>query len=432
MPYRLYLRPGTDDHASDAESCRYDWLLQDASGHSQDSGQQQTRQAIERSLSEKGLDSMVLVGLIPAEEALFCIADIPARQNRLVRQAVPYAIEDQLSQDVESLHFALGSRTSQGYPVAVIDRERMAYWLSLFEGWQHGRLEAVYPDASLLPLTTGGWTVCLDGEVTLMLNERGEWVAVNADTLPAFAHTMSITSTETVETSIPIRIHTPMKTTRASQEIARAFREVDDRFLVETQTLEHSVLHFLAWSDYQHLSDPINLCQGVFSPASNNQLLNSWRPLVAVCGLWFILQVGLNLGMGVYHQKQADRLEQRAMAIYHQVFPNDTRTHPGNVRRVVQGQLRVAGAGASGMDFLKLLSYTADQYQQLPGAQPVTVNAINFNRNQGQLVVDMHANSYDPLSRLRDSLAEVGLQADIDSVVNEPAGTRGRLTVSGD
>ena len=135
--------------------------------------------------------------------------------------------------------------------------------------------------------------------------------------------------------------------------------------------------------------------------------------------------------MGIYQQQQAEQLESQAMAVYRNAFPSDRRTHAGNVRRVIEGQLRVAGSQGSDVDFITLMKYTGDQYGRLQNPGAVTFNSINYSRSRGELVVDIRADSYDRLSRLRNGLASEGLQAQIGSVVNESSGARGRLTVSG-
>ena len=94
------------------------------------------------------------------------------------------------------MHLALGRHTPDGYQVAAIDNLQMARWQQLFSGWQHVRLDAIYPDAALLPATDGGWSLCLDGEL-MLLSQRGEW-ALQADNLPPFAMTMATPSEDEV------------------------------------------------------------------------------------------------------------------------------------------------------------------------------------------------------------------------------------------
>ena len=67
--------------------------------------------------------------LVPATEVLTLSADIPAKGSRL-QAALPYALEDQVADDVEDLHFAAGKRDPDGMlPVAVVRHDRLNEWL---------------------------------------------------------------------------------------------------------------------------------------------------------------------------------------------------------------------------------------------------------------------------------------------------------------
>ncbi|XKH00911.1 type II secretion system protein GspL [Marinobacter nauticus] len=437
MSYRLFVRP-LPPFVEPAQQ-RFSWVLQDAGGDAQAQGDADLREDIEQTLARNSLDNVELLGLIPADDTVFCTADIPAKQARYVAQALPYAVEEQVAQDVETLHFALGRHTADGYQVAVIDKGQMSVWKHLLSGWHHAPLAAIYADATLLPATENGWTLCLDGAMVLLRSDRGEWLAVRRENLPMFAHTMAeppanlVNPTpDDVAAEVPIRIFHPVEGYAEEGGVTQHLAQASDRLRVSEEPLELSVTGFLAWSYHQQLCDPIDFCQGEFSlKEKGHHPLSPWKPLIAVAGLWFVLQVALEIGFGLYQQHQAEQLQERAMAMYRQIFPEDNRTHAGNVRRVIQGQLRAAESNGTQTDFLTLLKFTGAQYTALPDTQSVSFDSINYARARGELVVSISADSYDQLSLLRNGLTDEGLQAQIGSVVNEPAGARGRLTVSG-
>lgn len=433
MSYRLYVRPTLPlaDLDESPEAQLFNWVLQDASGDSQAQGTADPRATIEQTLAQNALENVLLVGLIPGEEALFCTADIPAKQSRFIHQALPYAVEERIAQDIDSVHLALGRHGDAGYRVAVIDQERMAQWVALFSGWEHIRLEAIYPDAALLPVTEGGWTACLSGDTALMGSDHGEWLSMQSANLGMFAQTLAAPPSEEVIAEVPVTVYA----TEADYEHQPALiAEMggQGRLTVKQEILELMPLELLAHAHHHHLCQPINLCQGPFAIGGNkSSALKPWKPLIAVAAVWFVVQVALEVGMGFYHQEQARGLEQQAMKIYRQAFPQDRRTTAGNVRRVIQGQLRVAGSEGPELDFITLMKFTGEQYSRLPSNASVNFNSVNYSRNRAELVVDVRADSYDRLSALRNGLANQGLEAQIGSVVNESDGARGRLTVSG-
>ncbi len=433
MSYRLYVRPlppfADPDQSPDAQL--YNWVLHDASGDSQARGTGDTRSVIEQTLSQNDLDNVLLNGLIPGDEALFCLADIPAKQTRFIQQALPYAVEEQIAQDIDSVHLSLGGHGDNGYRVAAIDRERMSGWVDLFSGWDHSRLYAIYPDAALLPVTGGGWSICLDGDNAMLISDRGEWLSIQSRNLGMFGHTLAMPPSEDVVAEVPVTIYGTEVELEQQQSAISELRSAG-RLTVRLETIELMPLELLAHAHHHHLSQPINLCQGNYGVKSGKSSpLLAWKPLIAVASVWFVIQLGVEIGMGYYHQQHADETREQAMAIYRNAFPDDARTHAGNVRRVIEGQLRTIGSGGPSADFVTLMKYTGDQYTRVPQNQSLTFNSINYSRSRGELVVDLRADSYDRMSALRSGLSKQGLEAQIGSVVNESSGARGRLTVSG-
>ena len=52
--------------------------------------------------------------LVPADAVLRTAADIPVKGQAKILQALPFAMEEQLADDIESLHFAVGRRGEDG------------------------------------------------------------------------------------------------------------------------------------------------------------------------------------------------------------------------------------------------------------------------------------------------------------------------------
>lgn len=433
MPYRLYVRPIPPFAGTDSEPAAqlFNWALLDASGDVQAHGGGDSQDAIVQTLAQNDLEGVRLIGLIPGEDALFCLADIPAKQSRFIQQALPFAVEEQIAQDIESVHLAIGSHSDRGYRVAAIDHRRMAQWLDLFSDWEHARLESIFPDASLLPVTEGGWSICLDGDSVMLASDQGEWLAMQSRNLAMFAHTLAAPPADEVVAEVPITLYGVESEFEHLQADIGALKS-SSRLVVKEQTLELMPLELLAHAHHHHLCQPINLCQGQYSLRSGKSgLLSAWKPLIAVASVWFLIQVAVEVGFGYYHHQQADQIQAQAMAIYRSAFPNDTRTNAGNVRRVVQGQLNQQQAGGTDAGFITLMKYTGSEYSKLSEANSIVFNSVNYSQNRGELVVDVRADSYGKLSALRNGLAGRGLEAQIGSVVNESDGARGRLTVSG-
>ena len=81
-----------------------------------------------------GLQGRQAIVLVPAAETLTTMVDLPVRSGARLRAALPYALEDQVAADVETLHFAAGDRYESGRrPVAVVEKSILEGWLALLE-----------------------------------------------------------------------------------------------------------------------------------------------------------------------------------------------------------------------------------------------------------------------------------------------------------
>ena len=55
-----------------------------------------------------------VIVLVPATETLTTTVDLPIRSGARLNAALPYALEEQVAADVETLHFAAGERRESG------------------------------------------------------------------------------------------------------------------------------------------------------------------------------------------------------------------------------------------------------------------------------------------------------------------------------
>ncbi len=79
----------------------------------------------------KDIGDRTVIVLVPGVEVLTTSVDIPIKGAKM-QAALPYALEELLADDVESLHFAAGSKRSNGRtPVSVVSRQAMDHWISV-------------------------------------------------------------------------------------------------------------------------------------------------------------------------------------------------------------------------------------------------------------------------------------------------------------
>ena len=102
-----------------------DWIAVDASGVRCSDPSTGTLQDAAADVGEREV-----IVLVPSSEVLTTSVDIPVKGTRLLA-ALPFALEENLAQDIEDLHFAAGIRRANGRtPVSIVAHERMEEWLA--------------------------------------------------------------------------------------------------------------------------------------------------------------------------------------------------------------------------------------------------------------------------------------------------------------
>src|SRR5258708_30043232 len=126
--------------------------------------------------AQRGLEGLApaeeVIVWTPAAETLFLRARLPTRSSAKIVQALPYALEEQLIEPPESLHFAFAHEADGALAVAGTRRERMESWLAApaAAGLAPTRLA---PVALSLPLADGPWTLSfVDGAIVLRSGVR--------------------------------------------------------------------------------------------------------------------------------------------------------------------------------------------------------------------------------------------------------------------
>jgi general secretion pathway protein L len=111
-----------------------------------------------------------VIVLVPATETLTSVVDLPIRGGARLLAALPYALEEQVAADVETLHFVAGDRRESGKrPVAAIARKTLDGWLAQLDeaGIQPWK---VIPENYGLARIPGTMSVLVDGS-TVMFND---------------------------------------------------------------------------------------------------------------------------------------------------------------------------------------------------------------------------------------------------------------------
>jgi general secretion pathway protein L len=433
MPDKLFLRPQAP---YDTHNALYDWALYDLAGQKVSNGHSFSLTDVEQHLVQNGVNKVSAQLFWPANLAFNTRVSLPGNQTRYIQQALPFAVEEQLSQDLEGVHLAIGAKTKQGhYPVACVDK---AMFLSFFDeiGANDAGIEltSAVLDASQLTLGRHDMVICIDQGQALVRGKRQQAVTINLANLIAYLDTVflgTVDDSASDEGNFSLKVFLSESSTQSAQ-LLMAEIEQYPAIEIETEQISISAFELLCESYFHEGEAEVNLCQGVFKVQKQGvENWRQWRAVAAVLLAAFVIQLGVFIGKGVYYHQQADLLATEVVADYKKIAPNSRRISIDRLPRIIKGKLnQSAQAGSTDQSFLLLLGEAAYQYRNTADKSGLTFSAINFNEQRGELVIDMQARNFEQLDKLKQQIVSAGLTAKISSAVQEPNYFKGRLSVT--
>ncbi len=367
-------------------------------------------------LAENLVSGSRMVVFAPSNSMVTLSAEIPPLTGKRLTQALPYALEESLAEDVEAMHIAAGVRNSEGrIPVVAVSTEQMLQWQ---QQWQQVSWQPHYlvNEALSLPWEKGQWSLLLEDDAAML--RSGEFDAFSL----------------------------PRSQLNAMLELAAARHESDsiERLIIydarshETDTSLDLPATVTAEIQQEKVDAPvrvmaegfsgkaINLLQGEFS--RREQVGKFWRPwrmtavlLLAVSAL----QIGM-LGFRYWNLSTTDeQLYEEMKQVFRDTFPNVAdASDPKNKMESKLAEFQGTGRGT----FIELMEKSGQVI-----ADTSNMQLQNLRYNKGSLELELVLDNLQLLDSLKSRLQEKGLQVDVlsASTGDEQVTSRIGLTVAG-
>ncbi len=371
------------------------WITTDASGRR--SGLEK-RGALAEVATTANNSAVVLI--VPGTEVVNAQARVPLRRGSKLRQAIPYALEDQLADDVENLHFAIGKRTSDGeYPVAVTARQNMREWLATLES-AGIRAQSIVADSNCVPVTPGGVTIIFEEDICLLHGPDGADLVLEGMNIDQALEIAGVHVGDEATASMPVNLYMSRDDHERNKDriefLSGQLPGLHTRIMVDG-----SIAHLAAG---MFSRDAINLRQGDFAPRSSTEM--TWKPWRLAAGLAvavLVVLIGGEAAELIVLKNREQALNDKITAAFTEAFPGVTlRGDPANQMRSELAALR-ASAGKGDSFFLEALAALASATQGQSAGQ---LDSIGF-RN-GVLDLKIIVPSVEVLDRIRQNMEGAG------------------------
>lgn len=363
-----------------------------------------------------------VVALVPASEVLSADSEAPAKSAAKLAQVIPFALEERVADEVENLHFALGTRDANTgrVPVMVVARARIDGWLAELRAVGLNP-QAIYSEASLVPAMPGQLIVLLDGDTITLRPADGPPLVMPVLSLgDAFEMALAAQVSQVAGLEPPplgLLVYAGHDEWQAHQNQIDALR---DRFTgVKVQLLPSGTLSVLAPAAAS--GDAINLLQGALAQASPlQQDWKSWRIAAVLAASLLCLHLGARFFELSRLRKAEAALDSSIQGAFRAAMPGQQ--NAVNARRRVEVRLAQIRGGGGGGALLPALLAIANARSAAPTA---TIEGITFR--DGGVELRMTAPDAASLDAIGQQLRAARWQADIKGLSAAGDSYRGSL-----
>lgn len=337
--------------------------------------------------------------VVPSESLAILKANMPKMNAVKLMKALPFAIEEELIDDVANLHFALSPQGEMGdVMVVAVNQQQMQDWLQWLDTWgvQANRM---IPLVLSLPIKDKTWAISAAETLSVRIDEYDGFVCdrENADTYLSAA----ISERKIVPEVIDI-IKTTRKIIGSALKVTAEIKETlvsDEKWLTQCAPAAISV-------------PSLDLLQGAYSAKKSRTYQGDKLRKIAiglvVASVVLIMMTPFVSTLMLSHRN--NQLLSSMRAIYSQQFPSAKRMIAPKMRLTDKLQQTQAQLGQNRL--LLLLGYLG---QGLSKSNGIKLKQLRYQGSQ--VTIELTATNSDDFSSFSDYLTNIGLNVEQQNAV---------------
>ena len=341
--------------------------------------------------------------VIPQQCVYVTEVELPEKAGRQVLSAIEYQVEDQLAQDIETQHFALGDTTENPVAIAVVERAIMEHCMALTRSYDL-RLLQIIPELFLCPWPGDGVALMEGYDGCLLRYGKYRGLKCSSQALPAML--------ELIKRDVDFDTITFYGAeTEATPKIEKYTLQPESLSSIRPGFIDGPLID-LQQRDYQ--------------------LSSAWQGL-AKTWKWVALFIAALLVIGSYNKAVAlHELEDELAGIKQQQYellkpylPANT-SPDANFKKLLIERLKKLQKSQRGRGFLKLLLEFTRARSSFPN---VKISRIGY---QGDLLsFEISSSQLNDIEALLETVIKQGVNARLESLNIKPEQSSGRLVLQG-
>ncbi len=338
-----------------------------------------------------------VVAVLPGELAAMRVMAAPPRAASKFRAAAAFLLEDELAENLETLHVAVMRHPDGAGLALAVKKTVMDAWRDAFAAIGIAP-DHMAPDFALLPLEPSrAALVCESDRLFGVFALQG--FAIERPLADALA--VMIADAEGVDSVIAFG-------DADTERVEYLDKPIEWRGGADDASMFR--LYAGAAKTAGQAAFAPNLLQGAYRKRRDWRAdFAPWRRAAALAAACLAAMVAGVVADGVRSARLADRLDAEALALHQTAFPDEAGAAPRAHAR------RVLAAGRQSAQFLPLSTHFAESLEEHDAIQ---VDRIRYNASRGEFSINLRFADINDLEGLKRSLAERGVET------SEPGGVR--------
>ena len=383
------------------------------------------------SLTEKAENRNVVVLADSANIGIYSL-NVPGKSDRVMRATIPYTLEDDLAEDVESLFFAYANKPKdyQGNDnnfFTVIAHQQMELWLSWFK--EAGiAVKTMIPDVLTLPHNNNPAMISLNQQ---WLVRTSSWGGFNIDN-------------DFAELVLGQKLAQVQQTKNSEQESPQPNKEGDavteavstcvvDCYSPQQFTIEN--VEFNSQAEELPLllmargaaNQAINLLQGQYLVKDERSpVIKNWLWVAGVAAVALTLNiVGKVIEINQLDNKIA-QVNESIEANYKKAFPQTKRVRLSTLKRTLSREIENSGGGSTTSGMLAMMAQVQPAFSQVPNLKP---ESVRFDGKRSELRLSVTANDYQSFEKFKSILEDSSLTVTVGAQNNQGDKVTGSFSI---
>ncbi len=389
----------------DKQFDEFDWTTVDADAVAVDISWQQSKNSeLGRLLSQHPLPVVLIV---PQEYAYITEFELPEKASRQVLASIEYQVEDQLAQDTEVLHFAIGQQSGSRIPVLVVEQEIMMACQALQQKYSL-RVVQILPEMFLCPWSNQSGEVGLLPSQSGLILRYGDYLCVKCqpEVLASFLDL--------------INRHTRIDQINCYIEDESLLEDLDvGGFSCSIKPAKTSTLDF----DSNRV---INLQQRQFQASSNwTRLLQVWKGIAVAVTILLAITVFNRVAALQEMEGQLNMINARQFDLIKDHVGSQVNLN-SNLKKEMIKLLQKNNSPRQNLDFLHLLV----EFSQARAAF-LSIQVVKIGYQQDRLSIDISSKQLNDVESLHAALNASGLTTSLEKLNIKPELVSGQFVIQG-